>query len=155
MLEKLLRQVPYQQMHCGEYVELPLLVEEVQAFYEQKQSEIDYANAQENRKLNGTGYNKLLQKRAALRKCLMLAEAEGRALGVAEYESKLAENGDKINKILEEKGVDVDKLIKVKQCELCGDSGIVGGAICPCAMERAEQIKAFNAAIRLEARGEQ
>lgn len=148
-LEKQLAAMPYEVLYEGKRRELPLLVEEVEKYYGAKAKERDYANVQENDKLKGTMHGSLVQANGKLKKRLMLAEAEGREGDVALINKTMAENSAKIDQIRTLKGVDVKILKKIPNCELCNDTGIVDGEICACAMERAEQIKAYNAALRL------
>ncbi len=148
-LEKQLNAAPCEILSAGELQELPLLVEEVQRYYEERTKERNFANVEANSKLKGTEYHKLLTATGGLKRRLMLAEADGRAADAAQIQQALDENKAKRVRILTEKGIDYKILTKVPDCELCGDTGLVDGEICKCAIERAEQIKTFNAALRL------
>lgn len=148
-LEKQLTAAPYEILNSGQLQELPLLVEEVQRYFEEKTKERNFANVEANAKLKGTEYHKLLAATGGLKKRLMLAEADGREADAAQIRKELDENGAKRAKILADKNIDYRILTKVPDCELCGDTGIVDGEICECALERTEQIKTFNAALRL------
>ena len=148
-LEKQLTAAPYETIEEGELQELPLLVEEVQLYYQERTKELNFDNAEANKKLKGTPHKALGRAASSLRKRLMLAEADGREEDAAQIRKDLSENAAKRAQILADKGIDYKVLTKVKDCELCGDTGIVDGKICECAIERTEQIKAFNAALRL------
>ncbi len=148
-LKKQLTAAPYEVIDEGELQELPLLVEEVQLYYQERIKELNFDNAEANKKLNGTEYKSLVRAASSLKKRLMLAEADGREEDAAQIRKDLSENEAKRSKILADKGIDYKVLTKVKDCEICGDTGIVDGKICECALERTEQIKAFNAALRL------
>lgn len=148
-LDKQLAAMPYEVLNEGKRLELPLLKEEVEKYYGAKEKERSYANAKENEKLKGTQHSSLVQANGKLKKRLMLAEADGRADDAAQINAALAENNSKIAQILADKGIDIKILRKIPDCEQCGDTGIVKGDICVCALKRGEQIKAFNAALRL------
>lgn len=148
-LEKQLTAAPYETIEEGELQEFPLLVEEVQLYYAERTKELNFDNAEANKKLGGTQHKALVRAAGSLKKRLMLAEADGREEDAAQIREALSENAAKRAQILADKGIDYRVLTKVKDCEICGDTGIVDGKICECAIERTEQIKAFNAALRL------
>lgn len=148
-LEKQLSAAPYETLSAGELQELPLLVDEVQRYYQELTKERNFDNVEANNKLGGTQYKALVKAAGSLKKRLMLAEADGRETDVAQIKEALKENEAKRAQILADKGIDYKVLTKVKDCELCGDTGIADGKICECAINRTEQIKAFNAALRL------
>lgn len=148
-LEKQLSAMPYEVVDEGERRELPLLLEEVKSYYTERAKERNFDNAEENNKLKGTEYYKLLTARASLNKRLMLAEADGCEADISRVKKQLEETKAKISKILKDKKINIKVLIKERDCKLCNDTGIIDGKICECAVQRAEQIKAFNAALRL------
>lgn len=151
-LEIQLNAMPYEIISEGERQELPLLMEEVQTYYREKSKELNFANVQANEKLNGTNYKKLIQLNAKLNKRLWLAQSDGREDDAAEIMKLIQENTAACMKIIEDKGVDINALTKQRKCVFCRDTGVVNGAICICAIDNAESIKAFNAALRLEER---
>lgn len=148
-LEKQLTAAPYETVRAGQLQELPLLVEEVERYYKEWTKERNFDNVEANNKLKGTAYKSLVIAAGSLKKRLMLALADGRESDVAQIRKDLSENEAKRDQILADRGIDYKVLTKAKDCELCGDMGIVDGKICECAWERAEQIKVFNAALRL------
>ena len=148
-LEKQLTAAPYEILSAGEWQELPLLVEEVQRYYQERTKELNFDNVEANNKLKGTEYKALVRAASSLKKRLMLAEADEREADAAQIRKALSDNSVKRAQILADKGIDYKVLTKVKDCELCGDTGIVDGKICECAIERTEQIKTFNAALRM------
>ena len=148
-LEKQLSAAPYKTLSVGELQELPLLVDEVQRYYQERTKERNFDNVEANKKLSGTQYKALVKAAGSLKKRLMLAEADGRAVDAAQIRKALSENEAKRAQILADKGIDYRVLTKVKDCEICGDAGLVNGKICECAINRTEQIKVFNAALRL------
>lgn len=151
-LETMLGRLPYEQTATGEREKLPLLKEEVEQFYAQRARERNFANAEENKKLKGTEYFKLMKACGTQKKQLMLAQAEQRTADIEELQGKIKASEESMAKLIKEKKVDLSVLSKTVDCERCYDTGFVGGEICECALERAEQIKAFNAALRRAAR---
>lgn len=145
----MLAQFSNEQTAAGEPVELPLLAEEVKAFFAAKRKEVHKANVAANNKIKGTAWNGNLQKIAAAQEELRFVRANGNAVAVAELEKKLEELRTAQEKILAEKGVDLKVLTKTPDCPLCKDEGIKNGKICACALAIADKIKAYNAEIRL------
>lgn len=151
-LKLLLGQLPNEKVTEGEPVEIPLLVEEVRAYFAVKRQEVNGANAEANRKLKGAAYYSYA---AVIRKnteLLYLAESNGETEKAAEYEKKLQELKAAQAKILSDKKIDLRVLTKAADCKLCGDSGIVGNKICDCARDLSDKIKLFNAKKRLNAK---
>lgn len=143
-LEFMLGWLPGEQTEAGELVELPLLIEEVQAFYNAKRKELNKANVEANAKINGTAYKKNLQAIKSVKESLRLARINDEAK-VSEWESKLAKLEEEQSKILESTGVDLKILTKAVECNVCFDTGIIEGKICECAMAQQDKIKSFNA----------
>lgn len=148
-LEKQLAAMPYETICEGERQELPLLLEEVESYFAERTKERNFANVEANKQLNGTDYRKLVNAQSGIRRRLMLAEADGREDDIVNIKKELEQNAAARGKILAAKNIDYKVLTKVPDCPICGDTGIVDGEICECALERAEQIKAYNAALRL------
>lgn len=151
-LKLLLGQLPNEKVAEGEPVEIPLLVEEVRAYFAVKRQEVNGANAEANKKLKGTEY---YSHAATVRKnteLLYLAESNGETEKAAEFEKKLQELRAAQAKILSDRKIDLRVLTKAAECKLCGDSGIVGDRICDCARAISDKIKTFNAKKRLSAK---
>lgn len=148
-LEKQLAAMYYETICEGERQELPLLLEEVESYFAERTKERNFANVEANKQLKGTEYHSLVKAQAGIRRRLMLAEADGREDDIANIKKELEQNAAARVKILAAKNIDYKVLTKVPDCPVCGDTGIVDGEICECALERAEQIKAYNAALRL------
>ena len=137
----------------GERVELPLLEEEVRLYYEDLAKELKKANAEANAKLKGTEYFKLKSQIESLSPPLRFARSCRDDKKAAQLEAKLNALTAEQHKILESVGVDRDLLTKKASCAVCGDSGFTpNGVICSCAIGRAEQIKKYNAELRLARR---
>lgn len=50
-------------------------------------------------------------------------------------------------------GIDYDVLTKKPKCKVCGDSGFTAdGHMCECALARSDEIKLYNAELRLAQR---
>lgn len=152
-VEIMLGRFPSEEVTAGEPVELPLLSEEVKAYYTAKRNELAAANAKENAKLNGTAYktNNTVIKKMRENLAYYLNATDGTEKA-AELRKKLVELEEEQEKILADKGVDKRLLLKVSDCAKCNDTGMVDGSVCTCATDQAEKIKAFNAARRLLAR---
>ncbi len=151
-IEFMLGRFPCEQTAEGEPVELPLLEEEVKAYYAAKRKELRKANVAANAKLDGTAYRKNLPVIKTITENLRYYRASGDAEKVAELEKKLGELEAEQSKILTEKGVDEKILRKLVDCPKCCDTGIIEGEFCECALAMADKIKAYNAELRL-ARG--
>lgn len=151
-LEEMFRALDHDIVEEGTPTELPLLEEEVRTYYAAKLTRLHAANAEANKKLKDTDYNKLRNKRYSLQRNLRMAIADDEAdevlSGLKEEIAKIAAKEDKI---IDEQGIDKRILTKVKECPLCDDTGIMdGGEICECALKRVEAIKKYNAMLRLE-----
>lgn len=137
----------------GERVELPLLEEEIRLFYSDLAKELKRANAEANAKLKGTEYFKLKSAIEALATPLRFAKSKGDESEVADINSKIKDLKARQAEVLKEKGIDINILTKVKECPNCYDTGFSeDGQICGCALERAEEIKRYNAELRLARR---
>lgn len=137
----------------GERVELPLLEEEVRLFYSDLAKELKRANAETNAKLKGTEYFKLKSQIESLSTPLRIARSCGDDKKAAELEAKLNALAAEQHKILEALGVNRDVLTKKASCAVCGDCGFTPeGVICSCAVGRSEEIKKYNAELRLARR---
>ncbi len=148
-LEILFAQLPHTEIAEGEPVELPLLLEEVKAFYAAKRSEAKKANVRENEKLKGTSWNSYLQAVKSLKDNLCYAvslhdEVQAVALG-----NRITELETQMQQLLTAKNVDERILRKVADCPLCKDTGVKDGKICDCARVMGDKIKTFNALKRL------
>lgn len=150
-VEFMLGQLLYEQTAAGKAVELPLLVEEVKAFYAAKRSEHKKANVRENEKLIGTAWNTNLKAIKGVKENLCYAVSQNNAQKVQTLGAKLAELEAEQEKILSDKDVDYRILTKAADCKECGDTGITGGRICACAIGNADKIKLYNALKRLSA----
>lgn len=153
-LELLLSRMNVEQTEEGERRELPLLLEEVEQYFNDKRNELKNANAEANRVLKAAGYFKLVSACGVLRKNLLRAQADGRTDDIKALRKQIKENEDKRTKILTEKKIDIKVLTKAADCKVCCDTGTVSGHICECAYQIADKIKAYNAALRLAEREE-
>ncbi len=151
-LKFMLSQLPYEQKIKGDSVELPLLLEEVRAFFAAKFKELKKANIKENDKLKGTSWNSNLQAIKTISENLRYYRANGDQEKADELQANLEKLEAEQKKILTEKGVDVRILTKATDCPLCNDTGIKDGKICTCARDMADKIKAYNAELRLARR---
>lgn len=150
-LEFMLSHRPCEQVSVGEPVELPLLAEEVKAFFAAKRKDVNKANAAENAKLKGTAYFSIDTAKRSITENLRLFRSVGDERAAA-LEKKLQELSAEQEKILTEKGIDLKVLTKTPDCKECGDSGMKDGRICACALAMADKIKAYNAEVRLSRR---
>lgn len=151
-IKLMLSQLPYGQTVQGDLVELPLLVEEVKAFFTAKRQALNKANVTENEKVKGTAWNTNLKVLKGIRENLCYALSQNDQAKVSELGAKLAEIEAEQNKILEDKGVNLRILTKATDCAECGDTGITCGKICACARKRTDEIKIYNALKRLAAK---
>ncbi|MDE6356936.1 MAG: hypothetical protein K2L67_06830 [Clostridia bacterium] len=145
----MLAQLPHEQTAEGEPLELPLLADEVKAFYGAKLNELKKANVAENAKLKGTAWNKNLQLSKSLSESLQFYKESGDTAKVKELEAQLAKIEAAQKKLLTDKHVDVLILHKVPACKICNDTGIIEGKICECARKSTAAIKSYCAAKRL------
>lgn len=148
-LNFMLAQLPHEQTVEGEPIELPLLTEEVKAFYAAKRSELKKANVAENEKVKGTAWNTNLKAIKGVSENLCYATAQKDTAQMIELATRLDELNAEQAKILQEKGANERILRKVPDCPVCGDTGITDGKFCDCARANAENIKAYNALRRL------
>lgn len=148
-LEFMLRQLPCEEIEAGELVEIPLLLEEVKAYFAAKLSERKKANVKENEKLKGTAYNSNLKAIKNITERLRYYKTSGDPVRAKELEEALKKIEAEQATLLDDKKVDARVLRKVPDCSECCDIGILNGEICACAYEIAEKIKAYNAAKRI------
>lgn len=143
-----------EQIQSGELQELPLLAEEVGQYYNDRAKELSKANAAANATLKGTDYFKLKSELDGLSRPLRFATAKNDEGQIAEIQNKIKEIKAKQAEIINEKGIDMRVLTKACECSNCFDTGFAGnGEICGCAYERAEEIKVYNAQIRMQNKG--
>ena len=147
-IEFMLGRFPCEQTAEGEPVELPLLEEEVKAYYAAKRKELRKANVAANAKLDGTSYRKNLLVIKMITEKLRNYRANADETKVAELEANLNKIEETQRKILAEKGIDEKILRKQAECAECCDVGIKEGRICVCALDIADKIKAYNAELR-------
>ena len=131
----------------GAHKELPLLSEEVENFY---------AELQENYAKQVFKMEKCAEYTTVRRKINALAFKIGtyEALekpGVEDLKEELSQLKAQANEALIKNGIDV-AVIEKEPCPHCLDKGFDGVGICDCAYVRAEEIKIFNAKIRVKAR---
>ena len=137
----------------GELKELPLLDEEVRQYFEDKNKQLNKLNVEANAALKGTDYFKLKSAIEALATPLRFAKSKGDESEVADINSKIKDLKARQAEVLKEKGIDINILTKVKECPDCYDTGFSeDGQICGCALKRAEEIKRYNAELRLARR---
>ena len=137
----------------GELKELPLLDEEVRQYFEDKNKQLNKLNVEANAALKGTEYFKLKSAIEALATPLRVAKSKGDKSEVADINSKIKDLKARQAEVLKEKGIDINILTKVKECPNCYDTGFSeDGQICGCALKRAEEIKRYNAELRLARR---
>ena len=148
----MLAQFPNEQTEEGEPVELPLLAEEVKAFYAAKRKELARENVKENDKLKGTAWNTNLKLIKTMSANLRYYQNNGNTAQAAELAKELEKVKAEQAKLLADKKVNYRILTKAADCEACHDTGLINGEICECARAITEQIKAFNAAERLAVR---
>lgn len=148
-LEFMLRQLPSEKIEAGELVEIPLLREEVSAYFAAKLTERKKANVQENEKLKGTAYNSNLKAIKNISERLRYYKSSGDLVTAKKLEEALKKVEDEQSTLLDKKKVDARILRKVPDCSECCDTGILNGEICACAHEIADKIKVYNAEKRL------
>ncbi len=137
----------------GELKELPLLDEEVRQYFEDKNKQLNKLNVEANAALKGTDYFKLKSAIEALATPLRFAKSKGDESEIADINSKIKDLKARQAEVLKAKGIDINILTKVKECPDCYDTGFTeDGQICGCALERAEEIKRYNAELRLARR---
>ena len=143
----------YEIITPGTPQELPLLDEEVKAYYTDLGKEARKANVEANAKLKDTEYFKLKAQIDKLSPALRFAQSEGNTQKAEEIAEKIRATAEKQHKILEGCGVDIDILTKKKKCSICSDTGFLpDGTICECALARSDEIKRYNAELRLARR---
>lgn len=150
-LNFMLAQLPHEQTVEGEPIELPLLTEEVKAFYAAKRSELKKANVRENEKLKGTTWDSNQKAVKALKEKLCYTVSENDKEQTVLIGNKIKELEAEMERLLKAKGVDERILRKVPDCPLCCDTGFVDGKLCDCARRNEQKIKTFNALKRLVA----
>lgn len=144
---------PYEITDRGEPEELPLLDEEVRLFYNDLTKELKKANSEANAKLKGTDYFRLKSQIEGLSAPLRFAKSSGDEKKAAELMKQVNDLKSKQFEILNGMGIDYDVLTKKPKCKICGDSGFVAdGHMCECALARSEEIKLYNAELRLAQR---
>ncbi len=151
-IKLMLAQFPNEQTEEGEPVELPLLAEEVKAFYAAKRKELARENVKENDKLKGTAWNTNLKLIKTMSANLRYYQNNGNTAQAAELAKELEKVKAEQAKLLADKKVNYRILTKAADCEACHDTGLINGEICECARAITEQVKAFNAAERLAVR---
>ena len=144
-----------QEIFPGEAEEIPLLKEEVIAYYKAMESKRKREAAAARKTLTETYPSFAGNEKAKRETEAALAEAESAADHkrvselLREYMKILSER----KKACERAGIDVKVFEPVQKCPLCGGSGIVDiGEICVCAWQQADEIKRWNAAQRLAER---
>lgn len=150
-LELLLAQLPYEIKESGEPVELPLLTEEVKAFYAAKRAELKLANVKENEKLKGTSWDSYQKSLKSLKEKLCYAVSQDDKEQTIMLGNKIKELEMEMENLLRVQGINEKVLRKLPDCPQCFDTGVKDGIICACARESAQKIKTFNALRRLVA----
>lgn len=148
-VEILFAQLPHAEVAEGEPVELPLLLEEVKAFYAAKRSEAKKANVRENEKLKGTSWNAYMQTVKSLKENLCYAVSIHDEEQTATLGNRIAQLETEMQQLLTARNVDERILRKIADCPLCHDTGVKDGKICDCARVMNDKIKTFNALKRL------
>ena len=148
----LLSQIKYEQTADGEPVELPLLLEEVRAYFAAKAKQMKKANVAENAKLKGTKWNGNLQAIKTITENLRFERANGNAERAGELQAALEKLEAEQKQILADKKVNELALRKVPDCKACNDTGEIGGKICGCALAMVGKIKDYCASERLARR---
>lgn len=139
----------------GEPKELPLLEEEVRQYYEDLAKDLNKANASVTTALKSTEYFRQKSSIELLTRSLRFAKAQRDEKKIPALQQQIKELQDKQTAILNSMGIDINILTKKCSCTICGDSGIgPKGNICQCAMDRAEEIKIYNAELRLARRNQ-
>ncbi len=149
-LNGLLHNLPCTQTSEGERQELPLLTDEIVLFYSELKKERNKLNKAENEKLKGTCYNSCITLIPQLKRTMQLALSRGDDKAASEAKAKIEKLEEDKKKVLAEKEVDVNLLIKKPFCAKCNDSGLIDGEPCQCALEAYEEIKRFAALKRLQ-----
>lgn len=148
-LELLFAQFPHEESNAGEPEELPLLTEEVKAYYAAKRSELKKANVRENEKLKSTAWDSNQKAVKALKEKLCYTVSENDKEQTVLIGNKIKELEAEMERLLKAKGVDERILRKVPDCPLCYDTGFIVGKLCDCARRNEQKIKTFNALKRL------
>ena len=151
----------------GNRKEIPLLASEVKIFFDRLKSKRKKAleAAKEALKApftkeDGTidetrdehEFEKLEKQKLALE--LKLSEAVSKHDSAAEEDLR-EEYSDVIEKwkgLILERGQDLDLFLSEPICPICNNEHFVRGEICECAINRTEEIKAFNADVRIKKR---
>lgn len=143
-LDMTLAQLRYEVQEEGTPEELPLLDEEIIAYFDARKKFRNKQNAQTNKALKEAGYFKILSAVQTLGNDIILAVITGDER-LPELQKQQAEQQAKIAAILKEHNVDEKILHKTADCGLCGDTGFIAGARCECTRGLSEKIKAYNA----------
>lgn len=138
----------------GEPREMPVLKAEVEKYYDR------YVKARNKRKREANGklkdhkdYQKLVSEEKELTPKWAKAILHG---SDTEIERRMEEIISKKRAIYQELGIDLSDLLPPEVCEECNNKGITSkGAICKCALQKEEAIKAYCAAERVVERKKQ
>lgn len=133
---------------AGERVELPLLLEEVQRFYEHRER-LCLKKQQQAEAI--TEYKALQYELRGLSQKIGIALAYERNEEAASLQKRQFDINRRIEAVLREHGLTLTDLQEVK-CDKCGGKGYNALGICDCAIKQADKIKAFCAAERLRVR---
>lgn len=133
---------------AGERVELPLLLEEVQRYYDHRER-LCLKKQQQAEAI--PEYKALMYDARGLGYKIGTALAYGRMEEAASLQKKQFDINRRVEAVLREHGLSPADLEEVK-CDKCNGKGYNSLGICDCAIKQAAAIKAFCAAERLRVR---
>lgn len=143
-----------QLLNRGELLEMPVLKNEVEKYYERYVKDRNRRKREANGKLkDNKEYQKLIAEEKELTPRWAIAIVRGND---TEISRSMGEIISKKRAIYQELGIDLSDLLPPEVCGECNNKGITKkGAICACALCKSEEIKAFCAAERFVERKKQ
>lgn len=130
---------------AGERVELPLMLEEVQRFYDHRER-LCLKKQQQAEAI--PEYKALTYEARGLNQKIGIALAYGRIDEAASLQNKQFDINRRVEAVLREHGLKLSDLEEIK-CDKCNGKGYNSLGICDCAIKQTAAIKAFCAAERL------
>lgn len=131
---------------CGKRQELPLLLEEVQAYFEYEEQKRIAAQSEASKL---TEYIALTIAARELNFQIGKAQAFERNEEAAALEAQRAELERRAADELAAHGINPSDIAEPAQCKKCGGKGFINTQICDCVFPNVRKIKDFNASRRL------